>query len=136
MFIGPVHGRRRPQIAYSNVFKEGTAFFQNLEEDNGDSLTRAVELRKARVESIVKRPNKSGSKVSFPRDYCSNNTMLWIIYVSICMVICLSMQASDWTLGPKERILLLGWRPDVVEMIDEYDNYLGPGSVLVWPCIL
>ncbi|KAJ6312890.1 hypothetical protein OIU77_014418 [Salix suchowensis] len=102
LFIGPIHGKKSPQIAYSSVFKEGAAFFQNLEavEDNSDNLDFPTELRKTRLENIVQRPSRAGSK------------------------------ASDWSQGPKECVLLIGWRPDVMEMIYEYDNYLGPGSKL------
>ena len=40
-------------------------------------------------------------------------------------------QSSECTPGPRECVLIVGWRPKITDMIREYNNYLGPGSVLV-----
>ncbi|XP_030475141.1 putative ion channel POLLUX-like 2 isoform X1 [Syzygium oleosum] len=100
LFIGPVHGKRKPQIA-SSMATEEVGSNKNLEvvAENSDN-SHALELIKMRLDRIVKRSNKLGSK------------------------------ASECSWGPKECILMLGWRSDVAEMIAEYDNYLGPGSVV------
>ncbi|KAK4754764.1 hypothetical protein SAY87_008521 [Trapa incisa] len=101
LFVAPIHGKRKPSIAYTDAVKDGSNSFWILDslEENSEKPT-AAELRKMRLENVVSRTNKKRSKT------------------------------SDWNLGPKEFILMLGWRPDVAEMIAEYDNYLGPGSVV------
>ncbi|XP_060178508.1 putative ion channel POLLUX-like 2 isoform X2 [Lycium barbarum] len=101
LFIGPVHGKKRPQLAYSDISDESDNAINDsyTVEKNGQRRSNALEITRTRLENIVKR-TKSGSK------------------------------GSDWCPGPKECILMLGWRTDIVEMIEEYDNYLGPGSTL------
>nr|GLL44121.1 hypothetical protein DVH24_001750 [Ipomoea trifida] len=100
LFIAPIHGKKHLQLDCLNREEcdYGKDDSENVEKD-GRFTNHTMDIRKARLENIVKR-TRFGSK------------------------------ASDWSLGPKECILMLGWRPDVVEMIEEYDNYLGPGSVL------
>ena len=65
LFVGPVHGKRKPQLTYPDVVKEETNTIQNLEilEKNDGASNHALDLIKMRVENIVKRPIKPGSKV-------------------------------------------------------------------------
>lgn len=102
LLIAPIHRIAKQQFPLSDVVKDETNILQSLEvfRKNADTLSHALDSRKERLTNNVKHPKKLGSK------------------------------ASNQSLGPKECILLLGWRPDVLQMIEEYDNYLGPGSVL------
>ncbi|TYH50126.1 hypothetical protein ES332_D10G183000v1 [Gossypium tomentosum] len=101
LLIAPIHRTTKHQLALSDVGNQtNTLQSPNVLKNNSDTPTPALELRQERLLNVVKRANKLGSK------------------------------ASDRSLGPKEYILMLGWRPDVVQMIEEYDNYLGRGSVL------
>ncbi|XP_073007691.1 putative ion channel POLLUX-like 2 isoform X2 [Typha latifolia] len=102
LFIAPVWGRKGPQVLLPNESEEKqSSASHDLKAIEGDeSLDTALELKKTRLSNTVKRPLKSSSK------------------------------SSDWNQGPRECILMVGWRPKVSDMIREYDNYLGPGSVL------
>ncbi|XP_043722859.1 putative ion channel POLLUX-like 2 isoform X4 [Telopea speciosissima] len=101
LFISPINGKRKPLAVFSDIVKEErTPQKLEIPVNIGESTDYALEVKKVRHENTVPRPSKAGSK------------------------------ASDWSLGPKECILMLGWRQDVSEMIHEYDNYLGPGSVV------
>lgn len=102
LLIAPVRGRGRPQFTMSNVPKETqtSSHFSELREDQGSSSMSTAMENETRLKNIVKRPSKSLSKT------------------------------SDYMLGPKECVLIVGWRPKVTEMIREYDCYLGPGSTV------
>ncbi|XP_068634201.1 putative ion channel POLLUX-like 2 isoform X2 [Aristolochia californica] len=100
LFIAPVQWKKRTQLLLTNATELERDTSENMAMMESNFISQVSEMTKARLENIVKRPSKSGSKT------------------------------SDWTLGPTECILMLGWRPNVNEMIREYDAYLGPGSKL------
>ncbi|CAD6209665.1 unnamed protein product [Miscanthus lutarioriparius] len=102
LLIAPVHGMRRPKYRVLSVPKETqtSSHYSESREDQGSFNTATTMDNETRLKNIVKRPSKSLSK------------------------------SSDYMLGPKERVLIVGWRPKVTEMIQEYDSYLGPGSTV------
>ncbi|XP_052477037.1 putative ion channel POLLUX-like 2 isoform X1 [Gossypium raimondii] len=102
LLIAPIHKTWKQQQALEDDGKEETKRLRGMEvfKTIVDTPDHDFELRKEQFTKIVKRPKIFGSK------------------------------ASDQTIGPTECILILGWRPGVIQMIEEYDNYLGPGSVL------
>lgn len=108
MLIAPVYGKKKPKVLLPYASDE--------------------EFMKARPQNIVKRPRKSSSKVSYQDEVLQFAFQGSFIVPKIFQLV---IQASDSDLGPRECILLVGWRPNVSEMIREYDNYLGPGSALV-----
>ncbi|XP_022974455.1 putative ion channel POLLUX-like 2 [Cucurbita maxima] len=102
LFIAPLLGGHKGGGGHSNVTKEGSNTIKKLEsiKNSNVRLRQSLEIYRKEFENIIKHPTKP------------------------------SFKPLDKTIGPKECILLLGWRPDVVDMIQEYDKYLGPGSVL------
>ncbi|XP_020590688.1 putative ion channel POLLUX-like 2 isoform X2 [Phalaenopsis equestris] len=100
LLIAPVLGKQKPQILLPQTASMESVASGNQKVAEQGTSSMILELRKARFDRIAKRPSKSTSK------------------------------ASDWNLGPKECILMVGWRPNVCEMIKEYDSYLGPGSIV------
>ncbi|KAI0493014.1 hypothetical protein KFK09_027290 [Dendrobium nobile] len=100
LLIAPVYVKQKPQILLPQTTSVESAASGDGKVAEDGSSSMLLDLRKARFDRIVKRPSKSTSK------------------------------ASDWNHGPKECILMVGWRPNAYDMIKEYDSYLGPGSIV------
>lgn len=103
LVIAHKHTEREPPPALVEI---ASKYRKALKDVSGkvDCLTSMImydKILSANLEAIVQRPAKAQFKT------------------------------ADWTTAKKERILLLGWRPGVTDMIREYDDYVGPGSELV-----
>lgn len=78
LFIAQVHGEKNPQLSYPHDVKEKDISINNLEtlEKNSEFLNRALDFSRERLENIVKRPKRSGSKVCLllkaPPSICCN----------------------------------------------------------------
>lgn len=65
LFIAPVHGKKNPQLSYPYDANDKDNSINNLEtiKQNSEILNQALDVTRGRLENIVKRPKRSGSKV-------------------------------------------------------------------------
>lgn len=86
LFIAPVHGKKKPQLSYPHDVKDKDTSINNLEtlKQNSEFLNRALDVKRERLENIVKRPKRSGSKVCLlPEDtrfYCALMVAVLILF--------------------------------------------------------
>lgn len=65
LFIAPVHGKKKPQLSYPYEATDNDNSINNREtlKQNSEFLNRALDVTRGRLENIVRRPKRSGSKV-------------------------------------------------------------------------
>lgn len=65
LFIAPVHGKKKPQLSYPYEVIDNDNSINNLEtiKQNSEFLNRTLDFARGRLENVVRRPKRSGSKV-------------------------------------------------------------------------
>lgn len=65
LFIAPVHGKKKPQLSYPYEAVNNDNSINNREtlKQNSEFLNRTLDFTRARLESVVRRPKRAGSKV-------------------------------------------------------------------------
>lgn len=93
LFIAPIPGKKKPELAYSSVIQEEDKDIPNLEflEKNGASPNNTLLIEKMQFRNIVKRPTKSASKVCLPLEINA--------HVSLCFVGCLFNYSFTFDVG-------------------------------------
>lgn len=65
LFIGQLHGKNKPQLSYPGTMIENDNSINNIEDKKqyNEFQKRVLSMTRERLQSIVKRPKRSGSKV-------------------------------------------------------------------------
>lgn len=101
LILARKHTHRSPPAALLWKAEERSRMIRPSEASTSDSISVTTDSDEYRnLAEIFNRAKKTGSKT------------------------------SGWSAARNERIIMLGWRPGVSEMVWEYDDYVGPGSEL------